>query len=134
MAARPFAILVELTQRTVADGKRMPLAGPDPLVGDVSGRELCANHLLRIEAFDDAVHDSLRAEIFRAVDAEIEFGARLAVDHVLGQEIFWAEAEIAIILRDDVHWRRADEGGDEAGGGVVVDLRRFPDLPHPPTI
>ena len=53
-----------------------------------------------------------------------------SVDHVLGQEILRAEAEIAAVARDDIHRRRADKGRDEAVGGVVVDFRRRSHLPH----
>ena len=38
------------------------------------------------------------------------------------------------MLRDDVHRRRADEGRDEAVGGVVVDFRRRSHLPHLPVV
>ena len=108
----------------------MPLAGPDPFVGDVRRRKFCRDHLLRIETFHRAVNDALGAEILGTIDAELEFGEGLVVDHVLGQEILRAEAEIAAVARDDIHRRGADKGGDEAVGGVVVDFRRRSHLAH----
>src|SRR5689334_23297262 len=112
----------------------MPLTGPDPFVGDVSRRKLCRDHLLRIETFQYAVNDPLGAEILRTVDAELELGESRILDHILGQEILRSEPEIAAIARDDVHRRSADEGCDEAVGGVVVDFRRRPHLAHLPAV
>ena len=109
----------------------MPLSGPDAFVGDVRRRQFRGDHLFRIEAFDRAVDDPLGAKILGTVDAERKFGDSLAVvDHFLGQEILGPEAEIAAIVATNIHRRRADEGRDEAIGGIVVDFRRRSDLPH----
>src|SRR5215472_8025856 len=102
----------------------MPLTGPDPFVSDVSWRKFCRDHLLGIETFQYAVDDSLGAEILGTVDAELKFCESRVLDHVLGQEILRPKSEIAPAARDNVHWRGADEGGNETIGRVVVDLRR----------
>ena len=52
----------------------------------------------------------------------------VAFDHLLGQEILGPKAEMSAVPGDQVHRRRADKGGDEAVGGVVIDRRRGADL------
>ena len=107
----------------------MPLAGADALLGDVRPRQLRRDRLLWIEAFDHAVNDPLRAEIFRTIDAERKFRRAAVLDHVLGQEVLRTETEIsAAVVRDDVHRRRADKCRDKEIGGVVVDFCRRPHL------
>src|SRR5215831_15658379 len=132
VAGGAFAVFVEIAQRAVADREGMPLAGPDACFGDVRRRQFRGDRLFRVEALDHAIDDSLRAEILGTVDAELEFGESLTVDHVLGQEILRPESEIAAVARNDIHRRRTDEGRDEAVGGVVVDFRRRPYLSHLP--
>ena len=50
--------------------------------------------------------------------------------HFLRQEVFRPEAEIPAVPGDEVHRRRADKGGDEAIGGIVIDRRRGSHLTH----
>src|ERR1041385_8557801 len=95
MGAGAIAGFVELTQRTVADGERMPFAGPGPFVSNVGRRQFRGNHLLGLETFDRAVDDALRTEILGTVDLELELGDSPIGYHGLGQEILGAEAEIA---------------------------------------
>src|SRR6185437_15986473 len=134
MRSDPLAIPVEMAQRTIAHGVRMPLAGPDALLGNVRRRQFRGNHLVWIEAFDRAVDDPLGAEIFGTIDAERKLSEGTVVDHVPGQEIFRAEAEEPAIVVGDVHRRRADEGRHEAVGRVVVDLRWRSHLTYPPVV
>ena len=112
----------------------MPFAGPDAFLGNVRRRQFRGDHLVWIEAFDRAIDDPLGAEIFGTIDAERKFGESTVVDHVLGQEVFRAEAEKPAVAREQVHRRRADEGRDEAVCRVVVDLRRRAHLTYPSMI
>src|SRR5512141_694449 len=89
----PLAIFVEMTQRAVAHGIGMPLAGPDAFLGNVRWRQFRGNHLVRIEALDRAVNDPLGTKIFGTIDAERKFSEFAVVDHLLGQEVFRAKAE-----------------------------------------
>src|ERR1051326_24806 len=130
VAARSFVLAGEKAPGGVAHRERMPLAGPDPLFRDVRRRKFRCDHFLGVETFQHPVDDPLGAEILRAVDAELKFRERGVLDHVLGQEIFRAEAEITAVAGDDVHRRRADEGGDKTVGGVIVDFRRRSHLAH----
>src|SRR5215831_291484 len=129
MAAGAFAVLVETTQRGIADSEGMPLAGPNPFVCDVRRRELCGYYLLRIKTFDCAIDNPFRTEILGTVDAEGKLGEIAVFHHVLGQEVLRPKSEIPAVLRDNVHWRRADKGRHEPICGVVVNLRRCPNLP-----
>jgi len=63
-------------------------------------------------------------------DAEGELRQLAVPDHFPRQKVFRPEPEMPAVPFNQIRWRRADKGGDEAVGGIIVDRRRRPDLPH----
>src|SRR5262249_58125157 len=85
----------------------------------------------RVASFDNAVDQTVGPEIFDPGDAErkrdvVAYGLDLH-----RQERFWPKAEIDLAILDEVHRRRADEGGDESVGGVAVNFLRGGELRGP---
>src|SRR5689334_6326075 len=108
VADNAFAVAAEIAQRAVAHGVGMPLSRPDAFLGDMGRRQFRGDDLLGFGAGDLAIDDPLGAEIFRALDPERKFSKATAVgDHLFWQEVFGAEAEISVVVPDEIHRRRA---------------------------
>src|ERR1051326_4691177 len=88
MPDRPLAMLVEIAEVAVADGKAVPLTGTDAFQGNVSRRQLRRQLRCRPDVFQLAVDDPLRPEVFGAVHSERKFGHGAVVDHFPRQEVF----------------------------------------------
>src|SRR5262249_60283370 len=93
-------------------------------MGTDIGRYFRNDVCLGAASFEDAIYEPIGPKIFNAADPEWE---SLIVAHgldFLGQESFRSETEIGLAVLDQIHGRRADEGGDEDVGRVAVDFLR----------
>src|ERR1043166_3224136 len=97
MPDRPLAVLVEIAEVAVADGKAVPLTGTDAFQRDVSRRQLRRQLRCRPDVFQLAVDDPLRPKVFGAVHPERKFGHGAVADHFPGQEMFRPEPEMAAV-------------------------------------
>src|SRR6185437_16927414 len=124
MPDRPLAMLVEIAEVAVADGKAVPLTGTDAFQGNVSRRQLRRQLRCRPDVFQLAVDDPLRPEVFGAVHPERKFGYGAVADHFPRQEMFRPEPEMAAVPGNLVHRRAADTRGDKAVGRIVINCGR----------
>src|SRR5207302_10457549 len=114
------ALAVEVAQLALPYRERMPGAGADALERHVR-RQFRGHFPLRRPAVERAVEDALGAEVFHAVDAEVELLHPRAVEQLLGQESLGPESHGAAVALDQVHRRGAEEGRDELVGRMLVD-------------
>src|SRR5262245_42560423 len=96
-----------------------------------TAQQQAGNNFLSVGAPSDhaARQDKLRAQVLRVLHAELEIHFGAVLDLVGETEVLGTETDDHIIVLDQIHGRRAQEGGHEGVRGVIVDFFGRAQLP-----
>src|SRR5262249_12188476 len=125
-AGGPPAVAVEAFDVAPSNDEIIALARHD--LGADIGRDFRDDVRFQRVPLDHAVDQTVGAEIFDPGDAEWKRNIVARGLNLHRQERLRPQAEVGLAVLDEVHRRRADEGGDEGVGGIAINLLRRADL------